>query len=266
MPRPPRIYKTPAIVLRQRKLGERDKIITLFSAEFGKLEAVAKGVRRVTSRLAGSVEPLGHAFFMIARGRSLDVVTQVQPIETFQPLRCDLDRLSRAIYAAELVDRSTEERADNFALYKLLLQTLRRLSSEAALDLTLRHFEISLLDQLGYRPALDHCVSCSTVVDGEGTRFAPALGGAICSSCRPPDTPVFGLSNEALSALRVLQGGDLHELHSLAVDASLAGEIERVLRQAIHYAFERDVRSAAFVETVRRGARGLGGTGPPNGA
>src|SRR3972149_1127095 len=114
MPQPPRVYKTPAIVLRQRKLGDADKIITLYSAEYGKLDAVAKGVRRITSRLAGHVEPLSHGSFMLAHGRNLDVITQVQTIETFQPLRDNLERLSRALYAAELVDRATKARRQKF--------------------------------------------------------------------------------------------------------------------------------------------------------
>jgi DNA repair protein RecO (recombination protein O) len=90
----------------------------------------------VTSRLAGSVEPLSHGSFMFAHGRSLDIITQAQPIETFQPLREDLSRLSHALYAAELIDRATEERSENFALYRLLLDTRAPLSQDDDLDLS----------------------------------------------------------------------------------------------------------------------------------
>ena len=91
MPQAPRVYKTPAIVLRQRKLGDTDKILTLYTANLGKLEAVVKGVRKTRSRLAGHVEPLTQATFMLAKGKSLDIVTQVETIESFQPLRDDPD-------------------------------------------------------------------------------------------------------------------------------------------------------------------------------
>ena len=154
MPQPPRVYKTPAIVLRQRKLGDADKIITLYTASYGKLDAVAKGVRRLTSRLAGHVQPLNHGSYLLAHGRNLDIITQAQSIETFQPLRDDLGRLSYALYAAELLDRATEERAENFAVYRLLLDTLRRVATRNDIDVVLRYSDMSLLMQLGSRPGL----------------------------------------------------------------------------------------------------------------
>ncbi|MBI4570362.1 MAG: DNA repair protein RecO, partial [Chloroflexi bacterium] len=231
MPRPPRVYKTPAIVLRQRGLGEVDKIITLYTANYGKVDAVAKGVRRVKSRLAGSVEPLSHGEYLLARGRNLDIVTQVQPIETFQPLRDDLERLSRALYTAELIDRATEERAENFALYRLLLDTLRRLAQRDDLDLALRFFELALLDQLGYRPQLDECVVCRRPLAAEGNSWAPGAGGAVCRGrdCRPADTPLSHLSPGALSTLRLLQSGSFTETAREAMSTGVAGEIERHL-------------------------------------
>jgi len=70
------VYKAEAIVLHQRALGESDRIVTLFTRENGKLRAVAKGVRRPTSRLGGRIEPFTHARLMLARGRTLDVIAQ----------------------------------------------------------------------------------------------------------------------------------------------------------------------------------------------
>ena len=111
MPRP-RVYKAQAIVLRQRKLGEADKIVTLFCAHKGKLDAVAKGVRRTKSRLAGHLEPLTLGAYLIAEGRDLDIVTQAETVEAYAALRDDLERLSRGLYCAELVDRLTPERSE----------------------------------------------------------------------------------------------------------------------------------------------------------
>jgi DNA repair protein RecO (recombination protein O) len=253
MPQTPRVYKTPAIVLRQRRLGDVDKILTLYTANHGKIDAVAKGVRRVTSRLAGQVEPLMHASFMFAHGRNLDVVTQVQTIESFPPLRDDLGRLSHALYAAELLDRATEERAENFALYRLLLDTLRRLAKGDELDLVLRFFEVALLDELGYRPHLDGCVSCGRAVQAEESNaWAPGAGGLLCPDCRKGEEGLRAVSSNALRVMRLLQQGGYGEIERLQISADLGAEIERHLRDAIHHAFERDVRSAKFLEAVRR--------------
>jgi DNA repair protein RecO (recombination protein O) len=263
MPQSPRVYKTPAIVLRQRRLGDADKIVTLYSANYGKLDAVAKGVRRVTSRLAGQVEPLNHGSFMLAQGRNLDIVTQAQTIETFQPLRDDLTRLSKALYAAELVDRFTEERSENFALYRLLLDTLRRLVEQDDLDLALRFFEMSLLSLLGYKPELGQCVVCGQRLEPENNSWAPGAGGVVCPRCQPGDTVLRPISVNALKLLRLLQSGSFGEVARVRVAPDLGSELERHLRDAIHFALDRDVRSAAFIETVRRVQRRATGSGAP---
>ena len=101
MPRP-RVYKTEAIVLRQRKLGEADKIVTLFSPQKGKIDAVAKGVRKTRSRISGHVEPLTFGSYLLAEGRDLDIVTQAETVEAFPGLRADLERLGRGLYCCLL--------------------------------------------------------------------------------------------------------------------------------------------------------------------
>lgn len=252
MARPLRVYKTPGIVLRQRGLGDVDKIITLYTANFGKVDAVAKGVRRIKSRLAGHVEPLNHGSYMLACGRNLDIVTQAQTIESFPAIRADLDRLSRAFYIAELVDRWTEERADNFALYRLLLDTLRRLAQEERLDLNLRFFEMAMLVQAGYRPELGQCVVCGRPLEAEACSWAPGAGGVVCPRCRPREVSLRALSVDALWILRLLQRGHYDDVARAGITPELGEELERHLRDAVHYALDRDVRSAAFVDAVRR--------------
>ena len=154
MPQMPRVYSTLAIVLRQRRLGDADKILTLYTANFGKVDAVAKGVRKTRSRTAGHVEPLTQATFQLAKGKTLEVVTQVETIESFQVLRDDLERMSRALYVCELLDKFTETHEANFELYRLLLDTLRRLSTRDDIDMAVRFYEMALLDATGYRPEL----------------------------------------------------------------------------------------------------------------
>ncbi|MDZ4278075.1 MAG: DNA repair protein RecO, partial [Dehalococcoidia bacterium] len=192
-----------------------------------------------------------------------DIITQAQTIETFQPLRDDLAPLSRALYAAELLDRATEEREENFALYRLLLDTLRRLSQGGDLDLALRFFEMALLGQLGYRPEIERCVVCQRPLEAGQQAWAPGAGGAVCSSCRPTDVTLRPLSVNALRVLRLLQRGEFRDVASLQVTAELAGELERHLREAIHFALERDIRSAAFLDAVRRPVRGPASSGSP---
>src|SRR3990170_8613190 len=98
-----RLYKTEAIVLRQRKLGEADRILTLYTPALGKLDAKAKGVRKTTSRMAGHLQPLTRCVLQLAQGHASDVITGCDTLESFQGIRDDLERLSRALYVCELV-------------------------------------------------------------------------------------------------------------------------------------------------------------------
>ena len=246
----PRVYRTEAIVLRQRPLAEADKVCVLFTPLHGRIEAVAKGVRRSRSRLAGHVEPLTRSRFLIARTRSLDIITQAETVDAFPALHADLDRLGLALCAAELVDRFTDTAADVGALYRLLLDTLGRLESAPAPALALRWFELRLLDDQGYRPQLGRCVRCDAAPPPEGAAFAVGAGGVVCPDCR---AGIDGrpLSPRAFKLLRFMQSAPYDQSAQVRVDAALGREIEGHLRAAIEFALDQEVRAARFVELVR---------------
>ena len=252
MPSPPRVYSTPAIVLRQRKLGDADKILTLYTARMGKVDVVAKGVRKARSRLAGHVEPMSHASFLLAKGKSLDIVTQVETTESFQAMRADLDRMSRAIYACELLDRFTEPHADNFRLYRLLLDTLRRIEERADIDTPVRYYEMRLLHELGYTPELEECVGCRQPVRPETNYWSAGGGGVACPDCRAAEPSVRPISVNGLKLLRLLLHGRFADVAPVTIDGDLAVELERALGEYVRWVLERDVRSAAFIDAVRR--------------
>lgn len=247
-----RVYKTEAVILRQRRLGEADKVLTLFSADAGKFDAVAKGVRRPGSRKAGHVELLTHTSLMLARGRNLDVVTQSQAVETFLPLRTDLRRLSCGLYVAELVDRFTVERVESLPLFRLLVETLGRLSSRDDLDLVLRYFELQVLEISGYQPQLARCVTCQSPLQPVVNSFSPSAGGAVCPGCTPPGSGLRPLSVNAVKLMRLLQRGRFLEASRLRVSYDLSAEIEGHLRTLVRTYTERDLRSLPFLNDIRR--------------
>src|SRR3972149_5664597 len=214
----PRLYKTEAIVLRQRKLGEADRILTLHTPAYGKLDAKAKGVRKTTSRMSGHLQPLSRCMVQLARGRSgLDVIAGCETLESFQALREDLDRLSRALYAAELADRFLAERVESMATYRLLLDTLRRLQDGNA-DTALRYYEMRLLGQSGFRPV---------------------AGGTYCPSCGAGAAGSRTLSLNALKVLRLLQRASYNEAGRVTVPPALAQEGGRHPRSYIACMLER---------------------------
>jgi DNA repair protein RecO (recombination protein O) len=248
----PHLYKTEAIVLRQRKLGEADRILTLFTPAYGKLDAKAKGVRKTTSRMAGHLQPLNRCMVQLARGRTMEVVAGCETLESFQPLRDDLGRLSRALYAAELADRFLPERVENVPTYRLLLDTLRRLQGTADVDLALRHYEMRLLERSGFRPELGRCLGCQQALQPVQNFFSPVAGGTYCASCGAGAAGSRALSVNGLKVLRLLQRASYKEVEGLNLPPALAEEVERHLRSYIVCVLERDVNAAAFVERLRR--------------
>ncbi|MPZ49999.1 MAG: DNA repair protein RecO [Dehalococcoidia bacterium] len=256
MPRP-RVYKTQAIVLRQRKLGEADKIVTLYCSHLGKLDAVAKGVRRTKSRLAGHLEPLTLGAYLIAEGRDLDIVTQAETVDAFPALRDNLERLSRGLYCAELVDRLTPERSEGNPIFRLLNETLSLLDCEEETEIAVRRFEARLLSKLGYRPNLDVCAVCGRRLEPVDNYWSPVAGGALCPACAGDSLRLTPLSLNAIKVLRLLLRASFAEMARVRLSHALAEEVRCCLADQVSFVLEREVRSARFVETLRRDAASL---------
>jgi len=251
MPRP-RVYKTQAIVLRQRRLGEADKIVTLYTSHGGKVDAVAKGVRRTKSRLAGHLEPLTHGSYLLAEGRDLDIVTQAETVDAFSSLRADLERLSRGLYCAELVDRLTPERSEGNPIFRLLLATLGYIDAAEAYDLAVRRFELLLLAELGYAPSLTDCAACGKRLEPVTNFWSADAGGAVCPDCADEALRLSPLSLNGLKVLRLLRRAAFEEAARVRLSAALAAELEGCLGAYVRHVLEREVRSARFVETLRQ--------------
>jgi DNA repair protein RecO (recombination protein O) len=123
------LYRDEGVVLRTVKLGEADRIVTIFTAEHGKVRAVAKGVRRSGSRFGARLEPVSNVAVQCHRGRDLDVVTQVECIDVFRSIREDYANLTRAVAILEVVDQLSPDREPNPALHRMLVGALRTLDA-----------------------------------------------------------------------------------------------------------------------------------------
>jgi DNA repair protein RecO (recombination protein O) len=248
-----RLYRTEAIVLRRSDLGEADRLLTLYTPEWGKLRVIAKGVRKPTSRKSGHVELFTHSRLLVARGRNLDIVTQAETIHSFRPLREDLLRTGWAYYAAELLDRFVEEGVENRPLFNLLLTTLGHLCENVDLDLTARFYEVRLLALVGYRPQLFHCLACQgEVKPGMTPFFSPAQGGLLCPRCGEGQKEAREISMPALKVLRFLQTNRYELCQRLRVGRPLHAELEETMRRYITYTLERNLKSVEFLQRLQR--------------
>jgi DNA repair protein RecO (recombination protein O) len=246
-----RTYQTEAIIIKRIKLGEADRILTIYTPELGKLKAVAKGTRRPKSKLGGHVELLTHSRLMLARGRNLDIITQAQTINNFLPIKDDLERISRGLYMAELIDSFTGEHIEDRHLFDLLLETLKQLSKSTDCEPVLRYFELNLLEHLGYRPQLRHCTDCNSPLKPDTNFFSPKMGGVLCHQCGFNEPMARPLSLNALKVLRLWQNCDFTAAMRVKINRELAAELEQVMREYIRYLLEKQVKSTAWLDRLK---------------
>ena len=231
----PRNYQTEAVIIKKTKLGEADRILTLYTPDLGKIQAVAKGVRRPRSKLAGHLELLTHSLVSLARGRNLDTITGSQTINSFLPVKSDLDLTSYALYATELVNQFTADHIENRPLFQLLIETMQQLCQADDNELVLRYFELHLLNEVGYRPQLQQCVSCHQPLKAVINYFCASAGGMLCPDCRHSQPLTHPLSVNALKVLRLLQNSDYSTISRLKMNPQLSHELEAVIRDYLKY-------------------------------
>ena len=239
----PGLYKDEAIVLRTIKLGEADRIVTLFTRNNGLVRAVAKGIRKTKSRFGGRLEPFTQVDLMVYRGRNLDTITSVHILESFSSIKVDLDRLVSAAALAEAVEKISEERERSFQVYSLLVGGLRALAAGGGATVE-PAFLVKLLSVSGYHPQLTVCAGCGSATDLGG--FSAAMGGAVCRMCWEEDDGALRLGPDRISLLAHLLASDFG---LAAGDPAPARELTHALRRYAEYHLERPLRSLRLPAT-----------------
>jgi DNA repair protein RecO (recombination protein O) len=217
------------VVLRSFRLGEADRVLHVYTAERGRVGAVAKGVRRTKSRFGGRLEPLSHVELMLHQGSGeLQTVTGADLRASHHDAREDTYKLAVGLIGAEAMLRLFPEQEANERAFTALTRFLDRLDeipsaapARPALDPLVLSFQLKLLWLSGYLPHLDSCVECGAVDGLLG--YLPTAGGAVCRDCGPGTT---ALSPEGLRAIRTLLATPLAAAHD-------AGLSERGAREAL---------------------------------
>lgn len=201
------LYRDEAIVLRTQKLGEADRIITLLTRGSGRVRAVAKGVRRTSSRFGSRLEPFTHVDLQIAEGRSLDIVTQAETIYPFAAMMgADYQRYTAGTVMLETAERLVvEDKEPALQQFLLLVGALRAVCDTGRPPgWVLDSFLLRSLSVAGYAPTFEACARCGS--QGPHRAFSPAAGGMLCSTCRVPGTASPAV--ETVQVLGALLAGD----------------------------------------------------------
>ncbi|MDE2571013.1 MAG: DNA repair protein RecO [bacterium] len=242
----PRAYRVHAIVLRGRNLSEADRILTLLTLERGKLDAVAKGVRRGTSRLSGRLELLSEVEAALHHGRSLEVMTGAEPVTQHWQHLVAPEAFAAANLVAELVNGFCEPELPLPEVYRLVRDVTAAIARDGEPRRLLPRFELRLLEALGLGIPLDACMHCQRALDA-GAVVDLGVGGLACSGCLRGDGNTV-LDAEDLAALRGL-GARKGQGASLAAGAKVARAVEDLVT---HHLGKR-ARSMAALDALTLG-------------
>lgn len=256
------LYRAEAVVLRTQEFGERDKILTLYSRQHGKIKAIAKGVKRPGSSLSPAAQPFTYGVYSLASGKSLDVVREARVKEPFPAIRQNALRLANASLVAELTDLGTPEGEPNPDLFDFLLFALYGIDRREP-SLSSLCFLAGFLYLMGLWPSLSRCARCShpLALHPSQVPFSPSGGGVLCPSCRAQDS--FPLRREAVflmeflgrKAREIQRFGDV-EVKSLPpseFDASSCFEAEKAFLSILERHAEICPKSIKVLRGIRKG-------------
>ncbi|MFV0406222.1 MAG: DNA repair protein RecO [Propioniciclava sp.] len=242
-------YRDQAVVLRAHKLGEADRILTFLSRDHGKIRAVARGVRRTSSKFGARLEPFSHVDLQFATGRSLDVVTEAVTLHAWsQPLGGDYRRYTAGHVILEAAERLVLiEGEPARPQYRLLTGALQALTSgtsdgERPATMVMDAYLLRALATAGFAPSLATCASCGAA--GPYQAFSPSLGGTVCTRCRPPGTP--RITPAALDYLSALITGDWAATRS--VTTATQREASGLIATFVSWHTDRGLRTLHHVD------------------
>src|SRR3954465_6853212 len=165
----PGLYRDSGVVLRTIKLGEADRIVTVFTQGHGKIRAVAKGVRKTTSKFGARLEPTSRIAIQCSQAREPDILTHAETLEANRALREEYALFTHAIPMLEAVDQVAQDREPNPAIYRMLTGALRALADTRS-PLVTPAFFWKLLSLEGFHPMLDECARCGLAAEAVGER------------------------------------------------------------------------------------------------
>jgi DNA repair protein RecO (recombination protein O) len=244
-------YATEAIILRHSAVGETDRLVTLYSKNYGKMRAFARGVRKPHSKLSGHLEPLNQVNLLITQGRNLPLITQADMIEGFYTPSTNFETIVSGCYVADCLDAFTVEEVENQPLYSLACRQFKQVQSVANIQTQLRFFELQLLTMSGYQPEVNVCLYCRNPPERHSIYFSFEAGGILCQDCKN-QFDCFGISETSTKALRYLLMATTGDAQKIRMPEAVQKELAHVLTNYLQYIIDRRLQSLLFYRRLEK--------------
>ncbi|MGG5255013.1 DNA repair protein RecO [Neobacillus sp. SM06] len=221
------LQKCEGIVIRTTDYGETNKVVTLYTREWGKIGVMARGAKKPNSRLSAISQLFTHGNYLVQTGSGLGSLQQGEMITSMRSIREDIFLTAYSSYIVELLEKSVEDKKPNPYLFELLYQTLHYVNEGYDYDVMMNIFEMKMLNVLGLNPTLNQCSVCGST-DGHFS-FSIREGGLICHRCFDKDPYHLKLSPAAVRLLRLFYFFDLSRLGAISVKPETKAELKKII-------------------------------------
>lgn len=221
------LEKCEGIVIRTTNYSETNKIVTLFTREWGKVGVMARGAKKPNSRLAAVTQLFTYGYFLVQKGNGLGTLQQGEMIASMRAIKEDIFLTAYSSYIVDLADKSTEDKKPNPFLFELIYQSLNLINEGYDAEIIMNIFEMKMLNSLGLYPILDKCSVCGSA-DGHFS-FSIREGGLICHRCLGKDPYHFKITPATVKLLRLFYFFDLSRLGNISVKPETKAELKKVI-------------------------------------
>ena len=274
--------KTSGIIIKRMNYGEADRILAILTSDHGKIKAIAKGSRKILSKLGGSLEPFCLVDFIFHEGKSFYIVTSAVVIKHFEKIHTDIDKTSKAFYIGELLDKFLEEKQNHpevFELFAKCLEELEKLEShprpdrgstnslvdsagvypvggndkiESGNDILISIFSAKILENLGFKPVTQNCLHCQNKLLPEQNYWDDIEGGVICQSCHSKFGHGLPIENDVIKILRLVFSPEFKIGSKININDKYKNQTAAVLENYIEGVLERELKSKKFMKEMSK--------------
>jgi DNA repair protein RecO (recombination protein O) len=242
-------YKTKGIVIKRLNFGEADSILTILTERFGKVKAIAKGVRKIRSHLAGSLEPFMLIDLQLHEGKTFYIITGAVIDKDFPLIHTDLKKTARAFFLGELIDRFLEENQKAPEVFQLFISSLEEVDQGLPGPL-IQAFQLKIIEASGFKPELHNCVHCREKITAGNNFWDETEGGVICGKCNQTFHHGHEISDQSIKLLRFIIDNNFATISKLKTPPETELEADRILTSYIETILERKLKSKDFLGMV----------------
>ena len=241
--------KTSGIIIKRSNFGEADRILIILTDRLGKIKAMAKGVRKIKSKMAGSLEPYMLVDLQLHEGKTFYIVTGASIIEEYKNIHSQIKKTAQAYFVGELIDKFLEESHKNETIFEISKQIFSAIENDEK-DLVISAYQLKIVEAAGFKPELYNCLHCKDKLSRGNNFWDHIEGGVICRICQQKFHHGDKVSDEAIKALRFIEQNSFQNIGKLKLDQKTENEVDKILLEYIKNILERDIKSRKFLNQV----------------